>query len=88
MGRRSTLSADGEGFGSETYIEAASFQVYKYEIGECNVGRLFNKFQIDSASIVNNFDISATLTNVSKFLYVYMQAMYWILFNSVGGKRV
>ncbi|KAG0342441.1 hypothetical protein BG005_002708, partial [Podila minutissima] len=69
MGRRSTLSADGEGFGSETYIEAASFQVYKYEIGECNVGRLFNKFQVDSASIVNNFDISATLTNVSKFLH-------------------
>ncbi|KAG0029663.1 hypothetical protein BGZ81_003544 [Podila clonocystis] len=70
MGRRSSLSTDGEGFGSETYIEAASFQVYKYEIRDCNVGRLFNKFQVDSASIVNNFDIGATLTNISKFLHM------------------
>ncbi|KAF9896949.1 hypothetical protein BX616_006456, partial [Lobosporangium transversale] len=65
-GRNSSIST-GEVV-SKPYIDTVLFKVHKYKIGDCNVGQLFHKFQENSATTVNNFDITATSSNISKFL--------------------
>ncbi|KAK5797128.1 hypothetical protein F5H01DRAFT_385310, partial [Linnemannia elongata] len=55
MGRRSRFSIDKEDIDSKKE-RLASFQMLKYQIGDYNVGRLFNKYQADAVTIVNKFD--------------------------------
>ncbi|KAH7044384.1 hypothetical protein BKA57DRAFT_538303 [Linnemannia elongata] len=55
MGRCSRFSIDREDIGSKK-ANLASFQMLKYQIGDFNVGRLFNKYQADAVTIVNKFD--------------------------------
>ncbi|KAF9346476.1 hypothetical protein BGX34_003863, partial [Mortierella sp. NVP85] len=68
QGRHSSLPTGRDAFVSKPYVDATSFKVYNDEIGDWNIGQLFNKFQVDSTSIVNNFNITATLSNISQFL--------------------
>ncbi|KAG0270679.1 hypothetical protein DFQ27_000029 [Actinomortierella ambigua] len=67
-GRTSSLSAGGDDPLPTPYVDISSFTVYQYQVGDCNVGELFKKFQEDSATIVNNSDITASLANIPKFL--------------------
>lgn len=66
MGQRSRFSIDREDIGSKK-AHVASFQMLKYQIGDYNVGRLFKKYQADAVTIVNKFDVSATLSIISIF---------------------
>ncbi|KAF9114132.1 hypothetical protein BGX30_006692, partial [Mortierella sp. GBA39] len=68
MGRTSSLSTGGDDIVSKPYVDVSSFEMYKYQIGDCNVGQLFKKFQEDSSTVVNDFDITVSLSNISKFL--------------------
>ncbi|KAG0209978.1 hypothetical protein BGX31_002013 [Mortierella sp. GBA43] len=54
-GRLSSLTTSRGAFVSKSYVGATSFKVYNYEIGDWNVGQLFNKFQADTTSIVSSF---------------------------------
>ncbi|KAK3811373.1 MAG: hypothetical protein JOS17DRAFT_496086 [Linnemannia elongata] len=78
MGRTSSLSTGGDDIVSKPYVDVSSFEVYKYQIGDCNVGQLFKEFQQDSSTVVNNFDITVSLSNISKFLYVAMNCIFTI----------
>lgn len=53
-GRLSSLTTSRGAFVSKSYVGATSFKVYNYEIGDWNVGQLFNKFQADTTSIVSS----------------------------------
>ncbi|KAF9329224.1 hypothetical protein BGZ91_000653 [Linnemannia elongata] len=69
MGRRSRFCIDREDIGSKK-AHLATFQMLKYQIGDYNVGRLFNRYQADAVTIVNKFDVSATLSIISIFCMV------------------
>ncbi|KAG9071800.1 hypothetical protein KI688_006016 [Linnemannia hyalina] len=70
-GRSSSLSTGGDDFVCKPYVDVSSLKVHKYQIGNCNVGQLFKKFQENSSTIVNDFDITVSLSNISQFLYVH-----------------
>ncbi|KAG0319296.1 hypothetical protein BGZ99_005192 [Dissophora globulifera] len=69
MGRRSSLSLS-DGLEAKLYVDPTSFIVHKYILNEHNVGQIFHRYQVAASKTVNNFDVSASLKNISHFLAV------------------
>ncbi|KAF9582429.1 hypothetical protein BGW38_000222 [Lunasporangiospora selenospora] len=69
MGRSSSLSLD-KGLEVKLHVDPASFTVHKFILNGHNMGQIFHGYQFTAAKTANNFDVSASLGNISYFMAI------------------
>ncbi|KAF9085964.1 hypothetical protein BGX27_003293 [Mortierella sp. AM989] len=72
-GRNSSISSDS-GLEAKLCVDPASFTFHKYILNGHTVGQIFHRYQVAATKTVNDFDVSASLKNISHFM-----AMNYIL---------